>query len=158
MPYRLYALSNAGSMFALISYPFLFEPWLGTRHQAVSWSVAYGVFVILCAVTAWLGREPRRCRLNWRRMTQHPAHTFFWIALPACASILLLAITNHLTQNIAAIPFLWILPLSIYLLSFILCFESAWWYRRTDFLDYSRLRSAAWPMRFRRSSKTTRLR
>jgi hypothetical protein len=134
MPYRLYALSNAGSMFALISYPFLFEPWLGTRHQAVSWSAAYGVFVILCAVTAWLGRATAAAPDESAPETQHHAHrTFFWIALPACASILLLAITNHLTQNIAAIPFLWILPLSIYLLSFILCFESAWWYPRKAF-------------------------
>jgi SAM-dependent methyltransferase len=134
MPYRLYALSNAGSMFALISYPFLFEPWLGTRHQAVSWSAAYGVFVILCAVTAWLGRGTAAAPDESAPETQHHAHrTFFWIALPACASILLLAITNHLTQNIAAIPFLWILPLSIYLLSFILCFESAWWYPRKAF-------------------------
>jgi SAM-dependent methyltransferase len=135
MPYRLYALSNAGSMFALISYPVLFEPWLGTRHQAVSWSSAYGVFVILCAATAWLGREAPATQAESASDTNDSGRrTFFWIALPACASILLLAITNHLTQNVAAIPFLWILPLSLYLLSFILCFESAGWYRRTMFL------------------------
>ncbi|MGA2737912.1 MAG: fused MFS/spermidine synthase [Bryobacteraceae bacterium] len=131
LPYRLYALSNAGSMFALISYPVLFEPRLGARHQALSWSWAYGVFILLCAATAWLGRgtaagpaEPAADDGDSAR------RTFFWIALPACASILLLAITNHLTQNVAAIPFLWILPLSLYLLSFILCFESAGWYPR----------------------------
>ena len=135
MPYRLYALSNAGSMFALISYPVLFEPWLGTRHQALRWSWAYGVFVLLCAVTAWLGAGPRRRRnQSRRRTTQTRRMIFFWIALPACASILLLAVTNHLTQNVAAIPFLWILPLSLYLLSFILCFESRRWYRRKVFL------------------------
>ncbi|MGA3073623.1 MAG: fused MFS/spermidine synthase [Bryobacteraceae bacterium] len=135
MPYRLYALSNAGSMFALISYPVLFEPWLGTRHQAVSWSAAYGVFVILCACTAWLGRETAAAPAELAPDDQEPARrTLFWVALPACASVLLLAVTNHLTQNVAAIPFLWILPLSIYLLSFILCFESEGWYRRTVFL------------------------
>ena len=66
----------------------------------------------------------------------HPRgrHIAFWIALPACASILLLAITNHLSENVAAIPFLWILPLSLYLLSFILCFESTRWYHRELFL------------------------
>jgi len=135
MPYRLYALSNAGSMFALISYPVLFEPWLGTRHQALSWSWAYAVFILLCAGTAWLGRDAAATQVESAPDTQDPARsTFFRIALPACASILLLAITNHLTQNVAAIPFLWILPLSLYLLSFILCFESAGWYRRTMFL------------------------
>ena len=135
MPYRLYALSNAGSMFALISYPVLFEPWLGARHQALGWSWAYGVFILLCGATAWLGRESAAAQAELAPDTRDPARrTFFWIALPACASILLLAITNHLTQNIAAIPFLWILPLSLYLLSFILCFESAGWYQRTVFL------------------------
>ena len=135
MPYRLYALSNAGSMFALISYPVLFEPWLGTRHQALSWSWTYGVFILLAAATAWLGRDATPVEPPPAADTPYPARRiFFWIALPACASILLLAITNHLTQNVAAIPFLWILPLSIYLLSFILCFESASWYRRKAFL------------------------
>ena len=135
LPYRLYALSNAGSMFALISYPVLFEPRLGARHQALSWSWAYAVFILLCAATAWLGREGAAVQPVAAPDAPDSAHaTFFWIALPACASILLLAITNHLTQNVAAIPFLWILPLSLYLFSFILCFESAWWYRRRVFL------------------------
>jgi hypothetical protein len=135
LPYRLYALSNAGSMLALISYPVLFEPHLGTRHQAVSWSAAYGIFVILCARTAWLGRGTAAAQPEPAPHTEYSARTtFFWIALPACASTLLLAVTNHLTQNVAAIPFLWILPLSLYLLSFILCFASAGWYRRTTFL------------------------
>jgi len=134
MPYRLYALSNAGSMFALISYPVLFEPWLGTRHQAVSWSAAYGVFVLLCACAAWRGRNSPAVQSEPAPDAGGgPRRIFFWIALPACASILLLAITNHLTQNVAAIPFLWILPLSLYLLSFILCFESESWYPRRVF-------------------------
>jgi SAM-dependent methyltransferase len=137
MPYRLYALSNAGSMFALVSYPVLFEPWLGTRHQALSWSWAYGVFILLCGATAWLGRKSVVAQPEPAPDSRDPARTiFFWIALPACASILLLAITNHLTQNVAAIPFLWLLPLSLYLFSFILCFDDAWWYRRTTFLGF----------------------
>ena len=135
IPYRLYALSNAGSMLALISYPVLFEPWLGTRRQVIGWSWTYGVFILLCAAVAWLGRQTAEAPTETAPDAQEPPRrTFFWIALPACASILLLAITNHLSQNVAAIPFLWILPLSIYLLSFILCFESARWYRRTAFL------------------------
>jgi SAM-dependent methyltransferase len=134
-PYRLYALSNAGSMLALVSYPVLFEPRLGTRHQALGWSWAYAVFILLCGATAWLGRKGGAAQPAPAAKSEGDARrTFFWIALPACASVLLLAITNHLTQNVAAIPFLWLLPLSLYLFSFILCFEDAWWYRRTTFL------------------------
>ena len=136
LPYRLYALSNAGSMFALISYPVLFEPLLGTRLQAASWSCAYGAFVLLCGVTAFSVRNAEAIPEAYDTDVERPSKStyFFWIALPACASILLLAITNHLTQNVAAIPFLWILPLSLYLLSFILCFESTRWYYRPLFL------------------------
>ncbi|HLY18114.1 MAG TPA: fused MFS/spermidine synthase [Bryobacteraceae bacterium] len=139
IPYRLYALSNAGSMLALITYPVLFEPWLGTRSQSLSWSWAYVVFVVLCAATAL--RTPRLAAAASSAApepeTGHSAsRTFFWIALPACASILLLAVTNHLSQNIAAIPFLWVLPLSLYLFSFILCFDSPRWYQRRIFLGF----------------------
>jgi len=135
MPYRLYALSNAGSMFALVSYPVLFEPWLGVRNQALGWSFGYGAFVLLSAATAWMGRKSHIAQAETPPDAPPSRITvFFWIALPACASILLLAVTNHLSQNIAAIPFLWILPLSLYLLSFILCFESERWYTRRIFL------------------------
>jgi hypothetical protein len=138
MPYRLYALSNAGSMFALISYPVLFEPVFGTHQQAIMWSIAYGLFILLCAFTA--------VRSGNAEIVQHEeevgdAHRpglrqyVLWLALPACASVLLLAVTNHLSQNVAAIPFLWVLPLSIYLLTFILCFEGSGWYRRNPYLQ-----------------------
>jgi len=139
VPYRLYALSNLGSMLALISYPMLVEPWLGTHRQALTWSWAYAAFVVLCASTAW--RAAAAAPQMLIRAEHHPpaadhlrGRTFFWVALPACASILLLAVTNHLSQNIAAMPFLWILPLSLYLLSFILCFDNSWWYKRSIFL------------------------
>ena len=139
-PYRLYALSNAGSMFALLSYPVLFEPVFTTHQQAGMWSWGYAAFVVLCGVTAWgaaaapalelvtAGPEDGAVRPSARRY-------LLWIALPACASVLLLAITNHLSQNVAAIPFLWVLPLSIYLLTFILCFEGSGWYRRNPYLQ-----------------------
>jgi hypothetical protein len=142
IPYRLYALSNAGSMLALISYPVLFEPWLGTHNQALSWSWAYVVFVVLCAVAALQAGRARATDPGPLNPAPEAAAVvsgstiFFWIALPACASILLLAITNHLSQNVAAIPFLWILPLSLYLLSFILCFENPRWYWRRVFLGF----------------------
>jgi SAM-dependent methyltransferase len=138
IPYRLYALSNAGSMFALVSYPILIEPLLGTRTQALTWSGSYVLFVLLCSLTAWLYRgtdpAPRIRRPEPSAPAPARAVRLLWVALPASASILLLAVTNHITQNIAAIPFLWILPLSLYLLSFILCFESPRWYPRNFYL------------------------
>jgi SAM-dependent methyltransferase len=138
MPYRLYALSNLGSMFALLSYPFLFEPAFATRQQAVMWSIGYGVFIVLCAGTA-IASEPfaGEAVAAEEAAAERPGPRLYalWVALPACASVLLLAVTNHLSQNVAAIPFLWVLPLSIYLLTFILCFEGKGWYRRNPYLQ-----------------------
>jgi len=150
MPYRLYALSNAGSMFALISYPALFEPSFTTHQQSGMWSWSYGLFVALCAFTAFKSNpaaadtlqqpEAQRTEAEADVAPQAPippvAKTYLmWLLLPAVASVLLLAITNHLSQNVAAIPFLWVLPLSIYLLTFILCFEGDDWYRRNPYLQ-----------------------
>src|ERR1043166_7011432 len=139
MPYRLYALSNAGSMFALISYPPLFEPFFGTHRQAILWSFAYGIFILVCGLTALKsGGEDDIAEAKEEAVAEHrPGLRQFalWIALPACASILLLATTNHLSQNVAAIPFLWVLPLRIYLLTFILCFDGGGWYRRNPYLQ-----------------------
>ena len=137
MPYRLYALSNAGSMFALLSYPVLFEPTLTTHQQSWMWSVGYGVFVVLCGFTAFRsGTTPAVEEAGGAEPGERPGLRLYllWLALPACASVLLLAITNHLSQNVAAIPFLWVLPLSVYLLTFILCFEGSGWYSRTAYL------------------------
>ena len=128
MPYRLYALSNAGSMFALISYPALFEPVFGTHQQASMWSGAYVAFILLCGVTAFRsGNTGRMEETQGAATAEKPSPRVYalWVLLPACASVLLLSITNHLSQNVAAIPFLWVLPLSIYLLTFILCFEGS---------------------------------
>lgn len=138
MPYRLYALSNAGSMFALVSYPVLFEPVFGVHRQAVMWSLGYGVFVILCELTSWRSRNGPAVEHLEADAPEHrpgPRQYALWLLLPACASVLLLAVTNHLSQNVAAIPFLWVLPLSIYLLTFILCFEGSGWYRRNPYLQ-----------------------
>jgi SAM-dependent methyltransferase len=138
MPYRLYALSNAGSMFALISYPVLFEPTFTTHQQSKIWSLAYVAFIALCAVTAYLsGNAPQIEMPAEAEAAEKPGARQYalWLVLPACASVLLLAITNHLSANVAAIPFLWVLPLSLYLLSFILCFEGSGWYRRNPYLQ-----------------------
>ena len=136
MPYWLYALSNAGSMFALLSYPFLFEPVFATHEQARIWSWGYLAFAVLCAA-AVLRSPSAAARPREEGAPEKPGlrQYVFWLTLPACASALLLAVTNHVTQNVAAVPFLWILPLSLYLLSFILCFAGEGWYRRNPYLQ-----------------------
>ncbi len=138
--YRFYALSNAGSLLGLLSYPTLVEPRLSTLRQGWSWSVAYAAFAVACGAIALSQRggstlqpqgsqEAAVARADWNTRA-------LWIALAACSSALLLAITNHISQNIAAVPFLWIIPLSLYMLSFILCFSGSRWYPRTFFLRF----------------------
>ncbi len=138
LPYRLFAISNAGSLFALVSYPFLFEPVYTSRQQANMWSIAYVVFIALCAFTAFRSSNaPVAETRQEAEAAQKPRASEYlvWMGLAACPSILLLAITNHMSQNIAAIPFLWVLPLSIYLFTFILCFEGSGWYHRNPYLQ-----------------------
>jgi hypothetical protein len=141
IPYRLYALSNAGSMFALLSYPVLFEPTFGTRQQAYMWSYGFAVFILLCGLVAWKAGNDTDHTASDAADLEVPAvppplkDYLMWLILPATASVLLLAISNHLSQNVAAIPFLWVLPLSIYLLTFILTFEGEGWYRRNPYLQ-----------------------
>jgi len=128
MPYRYFAISNAGCMLGLLTYPVLVEPYFTRSQQAWTWSIAYCVFVVVCAAIALRIHGPR---LETPQVAApRLSACLLWIGLAACPSALLLAVTNHLTENIAAIPFLWILPLTLYLLSLILCFESGRWYRR----------------------------
>jgi SAM-dependent methyltransferase len=137
MPYRFFALSNAGSMAGLLAYPVLVEPYLTASRQAWTWTIGYGTFALVCAVVAFLAR---RAQAESPVPVTEPgpppvwSERLLWTGLAACASALLLSVTNHLTQNIAAIPFLWVLPLSLYLLSFILCFDSDRWYKRSVFV------------------------
>jgi hypothetical protein len=141
-PYRLYALSNAGSLLGLLSYPFLVEPHFGLRVQGWAWAAGYGLFLVCyyfsarsaartSAPAAWKQTSipdlgPRRATVGW-------SLRLLWISLAACASVLLLATTTLICQDIAVSPFLWVLQLSLYLLSFIVCFESDRWYRREIF-------------------------
>jgi hypothetical protein len=138
IPYRLFALSNFGSMLALLSYPLLFEPKLVLGAQAKLWSIVYAIFAIACAIAGWKSRKTTGAApQNHRESTAtspRVGDVFLWIGLAACASTLLLAVTSHLTQNVAPIPLLWIVPLSLYLLSFIVCFESPRLYNRIVFL------------------------
>jgi SAM-dependent methyltransferase len=147
-PYFLYAASNAGSMLALLGYPILVEPKLTLAQQRLAWSVGYGLLVLLLVVCAVLFRRsraapgsdlktgPERQRgeedfPRWRsglvgqedeRIT--PRRALRWVALAFVPSSLMLGVTTYMTTDIAAIPLLWVLPLALYLLSFILVFSS----------------------------------
>jgi SAM-dependent methyltransferase len=133
-PWRLYALSNLGSLAALLSYPFLFEPRWDVLEQTWYWS---GGFILFAALSLWMawstapkgtvteseavadeGEAPRW----WQRV--------LWLLLPAVASAMLLATTNHVCQDVAVVPFMWVVPLSLYLITFIICFEHERWYLR----------------------------
>ncbi|MCX5685574.1 MAG: ferrichrome ABC transporter permease, partial [Planctomycetota bacterium] len=142
-PYRLYAVSNAGSLLALASYPFLFEPLMRLRLQADVWSALFVSFAFLCGACAiFLWRAKRPLMEAMPETAGAPAAPpprpglvvrGLWLALPACGSALLLAVTNEMCADVGVVPFLWILPLALYLLSFILCFESDRFYRRAIF-------------------------
>lgn len=129
--YRLFALSNAGSLIALIAYPILIEPRLSWPVQERVWSTIFVGFALLCAVAAWVGTK-KAAESASPPIEEHasPIRRFEWIALSAAGSMLLLATTNQLTQNIAPVPMLWVLPLAVYLITFILAFDSPRWYRR----------------------------
>jgi hypothetical protein len=141
-PYRLYALSNVGSLLALVSYPFLVEPNLTRLTQARVWSAGLILYVALCgaaAVQTWrsapaapAGVEPGRESVKAGR---DPSGLWtLWFLLPMCGSVLLLAVTNKICQDVAVVPFLWVLPLSLYLLSFVIAFDSPRWYWRPVWL------------------------
>jgi hypothetical protein len=148
-PYRLYALSNVGSLLALVSYPFCFETHFTRKAQAGLWAWGLVVFVFgcaFCAMKVWRtagdacpvtngatkgsedGSAPGRGESERRWLDR-----LLWLLLPACASVLLLATTNKMCQDVAVIPFLWVLPLAIYLLSFVICFDNPRWYVRSLF-------------------------
>lgn len=141
LPYRYFALSNAGSLVALLSYPVLVEPYLNGHSQAWMWSAAFVFFVFLCVGAAiFVARSPATPApfsladgvIPDNRPT--PGVILLWLLLSAVPSTLLLTVTNVLTQNIAPMPLFWVVPLSIYLLTFILAFESGRWYKRIIFL------------------------
>src|SRR5499427_1639714 len=134
MPYRLFALSNLGSMLALLSYPLLVEPALALGRQAATWSAGFVVFALVCGALAWRNRAGDASESAEGAEKPGLGAQALWAALAACASTLLLAFTGHMSLNIAAIPFLWVVPLALCLLSFVLCFEASGWYRRWLFL------------------------
>jgi hypothetical protein len=139
-PYRLYALSNVASMLALISYPVIVEPSLSRPVQARMWGYLLAAFALMCGGIAILQSRSRDRSVSGQSpdaiATQQTRHWVLWLLLPACASVLLLAVTNKICQDVAVIPLLWVLPLAIYLLSFIICFDSPRWYARGVFIPF----------------------
>jgi hypothetical protein len=126
-PYRLFALSNLASLVALLAYPWLIEPWLRTATQAQAWSAAYAAWVLVLLGLSL--RRPLAARASVPADAPVPSwsSTLGWFALAALGSYELVALTNHLTQNIPSFPMMWVLPLVIYLASFTLCFDSDRW-------------------------------
>ena len=142
--YRLYALSNTASLLALLSYPFVFEPLSSRSAQSSFWAIGFGFFAAASMICVWA---------TWRRGATasasrgevdpaggtHPRPTAgtyaLWLALPACAAVVLLAVTNQITMDLVVLPFLWVLPLSLYLLTFILSFEGERWYARSIYVS-----------------------
>lgn len=145
-PYTLYALSNFGSLLALLSYPFIFEPYFKLGEQTLGWSVEFVFYVALCAGVSWDFRRMAKVETIFDKPVAIDGEThisdrispallwLFWLALPAATSTLLLATTNQLCQDVASVPFLWLVPLSLYILAFILCFARHDWYQRRIFI------------------------
>ena len=133
-PYRLFAISNLASLLALAGYPLAVEPFLGNQEQVALWSGLFAVFALLCAALSWQAAtatpvaQPPESGSAAQALPQRSDY-LLWLALSATGSVLLLAITNHITQNVASIPLLWLAPLTLYLLTFILAFEGRGWYR-----------------------------
>lgn len=177
-PYRLYALSNVGSLAGLLTYPFVFEPAFTTVGQGHLWSGAFVLFVLCCGGLALTtsrlppafaapspggaattkSDEPRSIRpvfettagsalpteserrspqeLDAARLAADEPpllQRVLWLILPALGSVMLLAVTHHVCQDVAVTPFFWVAPLSLYLLTFIICFDSESWYLRRTF-------------------------
>jgi len=171
-PYRLYALSNVGSLLALLSYPFFFERQFNVPRQAQIWQAGFLLYAALCGYAAWQlwqsgrdseNRDASRSRVSPRRefrrdrakpkqesnmrrdatkesefrrnsaTWEKPRLTqrVLWLVWPMFASIVLMATTNHVSTDIAVMPFLWVAPLALYLLTFIIAFDRPAWYFRT---------------------------
>ena len=137
-PYRLYSLSNVGSLLALLSFPFLVEPSLSSLQQSWIWSWAFAGFAVLCGMSGWVlyraGQGVRTIENSDQDRSVAWSSRLAWFSLPALACVLLLSTTNQICMDLGSIPFLWIAPLTAYLLSFILTFDSHRWYHRRLFI------------------------
>lgn len=140
--YRFYSLSNVGSLLALLSFPFLVEPIFSSKQQTIAWSAGFVAFAAACLYCGWQAATFSTDRAetgfpspagdaapvrpdSWRMAV--------WFALAMIPSVMLLAVTNQVCQDVASVPFLWILPLSLYLISFIIAFDGPRWYARLPY-------------------------
>lgn len=137
-PYRLFSLSNMGSLIALGTFPFVFEPFMELKTMGRFWMIGFWIFASLCAI----------CGLNMLRVLSNESNSkdgthdvstggiprmwqrLSWVGLSALSSLMFIATTNHVCHDIATVPFLWIIPLALYLLTFIICFDHPRWYVR----------------------------
>ena len=143
VPDRLFALSNLASLLGLLAYPFLIEPNVTLRQQSIWWSTAYVFFIIFCIISSFSSLQGSAAETSvaagaslledTARRAPALREQLLCLLLACCASTLMLSVTNHLTQNVASIPFLWVLPLSLYLLSFVLTFDQERLYSRKTF-------------------------
>ena len=143
LPYRLFALSNLASLLGLLAYPFLIEPNVTLRQQSIWWSTAYVFFIVFCIISSFSSLQGSAAETSvaagaslledTARRAPALREQLLCLLLACCASTLMLSVTNHLTQNVASIPFLWVLPLSLYLLSFVLTFDQERLYSRKTF-------------------------
>ncbi len=157
-PYRLFALSNFASLLALLGFPFLIEPMMGNRQVSWSWSALFAVFAVLCAALGWrtlkaasapqspaAPAEPSQVSAaaapaaGTAPQAVAGAGPLTWILLSAVGSAMLLGVTSHLTQNISSAPLLWVIPLALYLVTFIISFDHPRWYLRALFLPLAGL-------------------
>lgn len=129
-PYFLYATSNLGSVLALFAYPFLIEPLFDLSDQTRNWTYLYAGLILCIAVIAWAGRKrvtadtkSAEIGLEPKSLPPRIGTRLRWLAASAVPSSLLIGVTAHISTNIAAMPLLWVLPLALYLLTFVLVFE-----------------------------------
>jgi hypothetical protein len=130
-PYFLYAASNAGSLVALLGYPFIVEPWLGLGAQSASWQWGYALFaalILVCQAIVWRSGKPSaaaavdRDAIDRRSDAVALADRLRWLGLAAVPVSLMLSVTTYVSTDVAAVPLLWVIPLAIYLATFILTF------------------------------------
>ena len=136
-PYRLFALSNLGSLLALVAYPVVVEPYFSLRVQTIAWSLGFLFFAVVCGAISLSGtmkeqpaQDTPSSSATPETPDQPPADRALWLPTAACGSLLLSAVTSHLSLNIAAIPLLWIIPLTVYLLTFVIAFAGEKLYPR----------------------------
>jgi spermidine synthase len=131
-PYRLYAVSNFGSLLGLISYPVFFEQYFSITAQSQFWAYGFSLYALGCVLSAGVTTR-RAVDLDLDKPTGESVclrDRLMWLILPAIGTLMLLASTTQITKNVAAIPLVWAIPLSLYLVSFIICFDKPKWYER----------------------------